>query len=681
MTEDPSPIIVDFETRSKANLKAVGGRKYAEHPSTEVLCAVFWDCASNELLEWWPGHGRIPIDLALVLERDVIAHNGIGFDRHIWRRLGWPEPRRWIDTAECARRAGYPDASLEWLGANLLGRAKDEEGNKFTVKLSRVRPKDTKAGARRGDYYTPTIDEPTRRRVVDYCRSDVELLRDLCPILLEWDDLDFESEVLAVDHAVNDRGFVFDVELARTLLEFDAYLSDVAVDAAAQACAGTVTALGAPMGPVTAGLVRAPQQLAAALASLGAPVPNCERETIESLLRHPDPRVAALAKARLSISSIAKGKLTAGLTRVSADGRLRDTVMYYGAHTGRWSGKALQPHNLKKPTKADTLPRVAEQAQRLAPGKPTRQALDAAVETEIRALIAGDPHPKLASNHVANLLRACITAPPGFVLAVADYSSVEARGLAWAAGDEDALTGFRTPGYDPYRAIAGKLFRVDPASLAKDSFERQLGKIAELGLGYQMGPDKFRASAEDGGVDWAKLEAQGITPEKVVTLWREVHAPCVDFWHATQYAAVEACHGRPSDVGPYRWAKVGPDVWCMLPSGRPIVYHRMHTVRGRRGPELRYYGRKGVEYTYGGKLTENLIQATCRELLARAMVLAEQVGLRPVLSVHDELVCEVPEAEADDALALLEDVMCDLPDWAAGFPIGAEGFVARRYRK
>ncbi len=656
-------LIVDFETRSKANLSDLGGRLYAEHPTTEVLCACFWDPEDGRV-DWVPGQGFPWHESAFrhVHVDGVLAHNANTFDRHIWRRLGWPEPPRWADSAEWARRAGYPSAKLEWLGENLLGRPKDMVGNKFTIGLSRVRPKDTKAGAKRGDYYTPVIDAATRARVVEYCWSDVELLRDLVPILSEWDDLGAENDVLDVDHVINDRGFCFDVDLARVLLDFDAFVGEAACDAAG----------------VLASVVRAPVQFAKALAALGCPVPNAQKETIEPLTHHADPRVAALAKARLAISSICKGKLEAGLDRVSADGRLRDLVGYYGAHTGRWSGRALQPHNLPKPGKEDILPRVSE-----LPPKPARALIEAAVEADIRALRAEDPHPALRSGHVPVLLRACITAPPGRTLLVADYSAVEARGLSWAARDEASLTGFRTPGYCPYRAIAGRLFGVaDPSTIPKDDWRRQFGKQLELGLGYGMGWRKFHDNAAENGVDWALLKHEfKITPESAVGLWREVRWPVVDLWHDLQHAATEAVYGRASEVGPFQWARVDQDVWCLLPSGRPVVYHRMHAVKGKYGPELRYYGRKGVEYTYGGKLTENLVQAMCRDLLGHALVECERAGLCPVLHVHDEIICEVEAAQAEDGLGLLELIMTTPPDWAEGFPIGVEGFIAPRYRK
>ncbi len=420
-------VYVDFETRSRADLETLGGRLYAEHPSTEVLCAV--TCLSHGGRdEWRELHGRFTANVPAVF--DAVAHNGINFDRHVWRRLGWPEPRKWIDTMELARVAGFPEASLEWLGANLLHAAKDLEGNKLTVSLSKPElfygPKlhdllgqeieactasavaesqrlitvsgfdagvvrspakckaalqalgvpvaDTRAatlealrpalsgGARalvearlglglvtaakaaardkciadldaRGVKPAP-VPADVLARVTAYCRKDVELMVRLHREWLEpWEGSDLEG-LEEADRAVIDRGVYFDRELAELLLIADETLRDQALEAAGV----TDTA---ELGPI---------QLKATLASLGAVVDDCTADTIEALLVEAteagEERIAALCRARQALSSIAAGKLRAGLARCSSDGRLRDNTRYYGAHTGRWSGSGMQLQNM-----------------------------------------------------------------------------------------------------------------------------------------------------------------------------------------------------------------------------------------------------------------------------------------------------------------------------------------------
>jgi DNA polymerase len=263
----------------------------------------------------------------------MVAHNGVGFDRHVWARLGWPPPARVVDTAELARVAGYPEASLEWLGANLCGQPKDLEGNKLTVGLSRV------SRAKKTFGQLPPVTPEILARVVQYCRRDVELMVRLYrEHLSQWLDSDVEG-LEAADRAVIDRGICFDRELAEMLLDADECLRDAALEAAG----------------VESTAELAPAQLKNTLLGLGVTVDDCTADTIEALLEECKTmssfdadveRIAALCTARQALSSIAAGKLRAGLLRCSPDGRLRDNTRYYGAHTGRWSGSGMQLQNM-----------------------------------------------------------------------------------------------------------------------------------------------------------------------------------------------------------------------------------------------------------------------------------------------------------------------------------------------
>jgi DNA polymerase bacteriophage-type len=340
-------IFVDFETRSRADLKKIGGRLYAEHPTTEVLCGVTLEDSGYDEPLWYEAVGEGIAAQGDWLRGlgafDAVAHNAIGFDRHVWRRLGWPEPRRWIDTAELARVAGYPEASLEWLGANLCGHPKDLEGNKLTIGLSRV------SRAKKTLGQLPPVTPEILARVVQYCRRDVELMVRLYrEHLSPWDNSDVPGLVEA-DRAVIDRGICFDRDLAETLLLADECLRDAALEAAGVEDATELW----------------PARLKNHFLALGVKVDDCTSDTLDalddelaaalaeesSLTRLPSEWVAlhrarALITARRALSSIAAGKLRAGLLRCSSDGRLRDNTRYYGAHTGRWSGSGMQLQNM-----------------------------------------------------------------------------------------------------------------------------------------------------------------------------------------------------------------------------------------------------------------------------------------------------------------------------------------------
>lgn len=311
----------------------------------------------------------------------------------------------------------------------------------------------------------------------------------------------------------------------------------------------------------------------------------------------------------------------------------------------------------------------------------------------------------LAPGHINTLVRCCLTASPGHLLSVYDFSQVEARALAWAAGDHDALARFAVydsgdhDNGDPYAAMAAKIFGGKPGDYVKGSAGeypgRHIGKQAELGCGYGMGAPKFHRKVIDDGGDWAPIiEAMGVAvepeeaAEMVVAAWRELHYPITCFWKELQAAAVHATTRQESaSAGPFTFHNVDGLVLCELPSGRSLVYRGMRcdfeeSQFGGVRPSLSYLGRKGRERTYGGKLTENVIQAMCRDLMAQALITAEEYGLNPSHTIHDEILNDVPEDQAEDAHALMGEIMCVVPVWAEGMPIAAEGLpLAFRYGK
>jgi DNA polymerase len=283
------------------------------------------------------------------------------------------------------------------------------------------------------------------------------------------------------------------------------------------------------------------------------------------------------------------------------------------------------------------------------------------------------------------------------VLAVCDFSQVEARALAWAAGDHDALKVFQLfdagdkVNGDPYRAMAARIYGKTPAEISKESTERKIGKIAELACGYGQGaggpchpatgkPFGFHGFSVANGADWSKLAP--LTPKAVVDKWRELHEPIVSYWRELERAAMSAVDGIDCAAGPFEYLNCDGLVVCRLPSGRPLVYRGLNVSRDERGrPSLAYTSRKGAERTYGGKLAENAIQAHCRDLMARSLVEAEREGLRPVLTIHDEIICEVPVSDAGAAFELLRAIMHEVPPWAAGMPLAASGHTCERYHK
>lgn len=387
-----------------------------------------------------------------------------------------------------------------------------------------------------------------------------------------------------------------------------------------------------------------------------------------------------LVAARQALANIVLGKVDAGLRRSCPDGRLRDSLAYYGAHTGRWSGKGMQLHNLTRTPEFEHAEKeIAQMIDRVRAGRfPAKQM--------------ARMFPKLKPEHHANvlfaiMLRASIRPDRG-KLAVLDYSLIEARANSWAAGDSKALARFRAydegKGPDPYCSMASKIFGREITKADKE--QRQIGKAAVLGCGYQMGAPKFNANALKAGID---LSAQGVDAVDVVASWRELNSLIVKMWYELERGFQRAAQGRTYRVGPFTFRPNGADVEVVLPSGRSVVYSEAKAKRGRKelpnGMVIRdawnmtYLGQKNFrEHVYGGKLCENLIQALCRDLLADALVRAEAAGLEPIFHVHDEAVCQV---ESNDGFEELRQIMLHPPDWADGLPMNSSGFCEERYRK
>jgi DNA polymerase len=655
------PILLDFESRSRADLKRIGGRNYWAHPSTEALCCVLYDTDRGDIEVWERGDPR-----PAMLERGapLAAHNARGFDRFAAARLGWGEIE--IDTSELARAAGLPGA-LDALATRWLGSAKDKVASKFTKGLSSVRRPTAKTAhrapgraaiaapdwnalskdAQRERGALPVCGPAEMARVVEYCLSDVEILAHGWPILETWQGI--EPDVQRVDRAINDRGVRFDSQLARRLLDEDALNAE-------RVCVETARVCGRTPEDVRK-IARSDSQFPAFTGLPNAQAPVMAEALLGNYLT---PEARAMCAARDALASIARGKLTAGLCHVSPDGRLRDSLKYIGGHTWRWSHTGMQLGNMARPDKRFEEYKAAE--------------IDALVEH----VLAGG---HIDAAQIDLLVRACLLARDGHTLVTEDFSGVEARALAWAAGDHAEMAIHADGKLDPYKVAASQIFGVRYEGVTKA--QRQAGKVAVLACGYGGGAGAIARFAKSLGVD---LSAAGVDEQQIVDGWRASHREIVGFWYACERALGAAIEGKRARVSCFEFVPAGGDVAVLMPNGRPLVYNEAKTRRGERGrPEITYMGRESYggypEKLYGGKIVENLIQSMCRELLAEALVQAEDCGLAPVLHVHDEIVCEVPASDADDGAEALHLIMTSVPDWAEGFPLGAAGHVGSRYRK
>jgi DNA polymerase len=370
-----------------------------------------------------------------------------------------------------------------------------------------------------------------------------------------------------------------------------------------------------------------------------------------------DPKIRRALEIRRDGGKSSVAKYQAIVDRVSTDGRVRGNLMYHGASTGRWSGAGVQLQNLPRETVKDW----AKSASELTENDPKALAI------------------------LSRMIRGTICATPGTRLVWADYAAIEARGVAWLAGQDDLVELFATGG-KVYEEMAASIFSVSVQDIGKDSMERFLGKTVVLGCGYSMGPVKFRQTVAGMGTNITEELAY-----HAVSTYRTKYAAIPKLWNRLNDAAIAAIR-TPKRETIYKQVSFFCDGdWLLirLPSGRKLFYRSPRIVKYV-GP----YGDKdtneymavssltkkwGPERTFGGKLTENIVQGLCRDLIAGAMLDLEDQNYPVIGSVHDEIICEIPDGFG--SIEEMVSIMCRVPDWAKGFPIAAEAKEGKRYGK
>ena len=642
---------LDFETRSTVDLRVSGAYRYAEDPQTEVIMACY--AIDEGPVQTWLHTQPLPEDLRAALEDEnciVVAHNA-GFEKAMLTyilgpRHGWPvpPPHRWDDTAARAARQALP-RSLEGAAMALgLEVQKDTEGRSLMLRMCRPR------SVAEDGKITWWDDDARMKRLAQYCATDVEVERELDKILRQLTPE--EREIWLLTEEMNDRGVAIDVDFAT-------YAVQVASEAQ--------EALNKELNEITDGAVTAATnvgKLRQWLLSKGFGVLEGEDESlnkkaVENLLKSgaiPDD-VRRVLEIRLLAGKSSVKKFQAMLDRVSKDGRVRGNLMYHGASTGRWSGAGVQLQNLPRDTVKDF--------------DWSRKNLTASMDKVLSTL--------------SRMVRGSIMAAPEHRLMWADYAAVEARGVAWLAGQTDLIDLFAKGG-KVYEEMAAVIFNVPAEEIGKDSLERFLGKTVILGCGYSMGAQKFRMSCAAMGTEIDEELAY-----RAVNAYRSNYAKIPRLWKMLDEAAIAAIGQRGRETT-YRSVSFYADKnWLLikLPSGRKLFYRdpRLVTYAGPYGEKV------SVEYsavnsmtkkwnrerTFGGKLTENIVQGLCRDLIADAMLRLETSGYPVIASVHDEVISEVPvgQGSVEEMVAL----MCQLPDWAKDFPLAAEGKEGVRYGK
>lgn len=673
---------LDFETRSVINLRDCGVYRMAEDPSTDIWCAA-WALGAGEVQLWEMGD-PFPEGILDALLRGAKIHAwNANFEHVIWNQV-WTRygaPRVPIEGFVCtmvrAAAVALPRKLEQCAEVLLDGVEKDMAGHRLAIQMAKPRR------PRKAEQHLPGPlwwdDRERRDRLGAYCRQDVEVERALGAKLphLTPD----EHQLWILDQRANGRGVTVDVDLVL----------------GAQAILDVETAeVNAEMRALTGGEVSAVtnhQELLPWVVTQGLATDTVRRGWVEEQLA--DPELDRLLERVLRLRYEAGRTSTAKLERFLAvasllDFRVRGLLQFLAADTGRWGGRLVQPQNLPRPSL-----KVGEDLIDLLAGRGPWRSWGARDRAALVRLLYGPPHEAVASS-----LRGCLIAAPGMDLIAVDYEQIEARVLAWLAGQEDVLEAFRTHG-KVYELMAAKIYGVPMEAVTKGSEMRQMGKVTVLGAGYQMGGSRFVDHAADYGLE--------ITEERgheVIGIFRETNHKIVQFWYDCERAARDAILDpqrsfivgetetsvRRRSCGRVTYQMQGNFLTATLPSGRRLWYcsPRLEEREGWSTPAIRYYGidsrdssrRWRKQSTYGGKLVENLTQAVARDVMAAAVPRLEERGLEMLLTVHDEVILEVPREAPPETLHQVETLMCNAAgEWADGLPIAAEGWRGRRYRK
>lgn len=666
---------LDFETYCELDIKKVGLHRYADHPSCDVWMANY---AINDgpVKRWQPGD---PPPIELFNADQFYAHNA-DFEWIIWwrvmyRKHHWPDCptlQRWHCSMALAHACGMPGKLDELARALRLEHQKNPKGKALITKWSKPKRDGTKPH--------PLDDPDSFAEFCDYCDDDVRAERDAVKHLPIKQLQPQERVYWELQCNINNRGIGVDVETTQKLaLAVRAWKEHLAAECA----------------QITGGIE--PTQLAKLrewLNANGAFMPDMKAETVKATIKQfrdyphhaPARHVQRVIQIQQETSKSSTKKYEVFLSRTSGDRRLRGTQTYHGASTGRVTHPGVQLGNLPR---ADDFAKAAKLAQL---PKDLAEAVQLIEHTDLVA----DPFalsmfhdPMLAySAMIRSVLvadsPACVERPrpPKVKFCAGDYSQIEARFLAWYCRQMDLVNDFAA-GIDRYKIMASRIFGIPVEEIGKDSRERYVGKQCVLAAGFGVGPGGFIARCAKDGVDIEPEEA-----ERAVSEYRGSVPMITRRWYQVQNAAMNAVRNptEPQLIDGVVYVCNKSKTWlaCKLLNGKFLFYYKPHIANDPMFGEGLYCMGSNAKIRWGqislwyGTLIENIVQASCREIMVAAMLRLERAGFRVVLTVHDEIVCEAPiDAPYDD----FHRIMAAPVEWAPGLPVKVEGWEGKRYRK
>lgn len=641
-------LAIDIETFSDVDLQKSGVYAYTASPHFEILLFAYaFDNEEVQIIDLASGE-KLSDEIVTALTDESIIKTAFNtqFERTcLSKHHNKPlSPVSWQCTAVQSAALGLP-LSLEGVAQVLgLSEQKMKEG-KDLIKFFSVPCKATKTnGQRTRNLPHHAMDKWASFKT--YCIRDVEVEMAIRMKIDKYPISQNEQQIFVLDQQINDRGVLVDMKLVERAMECDRLHKE---DTFFQA--QRLTGLENP---------NSVQQLKQWLLENGVEVDSLSKKMVTDLAKESDGEVERLLNLRLQLAKTSIKKYEAIVRAVCPDGRVRGLLQFYGANrTGRWAGRLVQVQNLPQNhindlTLARNLVRKGE-------------------FSTLELLFESVPHV------LSELIRTAFIPKQGHQFIVADFSAIEARVIAWLAGEKWRMDVFATHG-KIYEASASQMFKVPIEEIKKTSPLRQKGKISELALGYGGSVGALTAmGALDMGI--AEEELQGL-----VTAWRQANPNITKLWWDIDKAALKAVKERTSAV--VSRVKIHYEsgiLFVTLPSGRRLSYIKPRI-------ELNKFGKDAITYegigttkkwerieTYGPKLVENIVQAIARDLLAEAMLRVAEKGYDIVMHVHDEIIVE--SKIRPDSLKEVCDIMAVAPAWADGLSLRADGFECEYYRK
>jgi DNA polymerase bacteriophage-type len=654
---------IDIETFSSVDIKKAGLYRYVQSPDFQVLLFAYSvnggptyvvDLAQGERIPW-------EIEMALYDSTVINKAYNAAFEWYCLSKHFRKNPFEWVNQFQCTMFHGLYCGYTAGLGPTAVALGLPQDKRKMSagsslIKLFCTPTKPTKKNGNR----TRTLPhhEPEKWELFkEYCGQDVEVEKEIGKKLSNFPIPESEQKLWVLDQIINANGVAVD----KRLIDGALYINDLTT-ALLTLESHEITKLSNP---------NSTQQLTKWLSEKGVDVENLQKETVSNLIETTDDKdVKRALEIRQELSKTSIKKYQAMASAVCEDGRVRGLLQFYGANrTGRWAGRLVQVQNL---------PRNYLETLGHARGLVRQKKVDA-----LQVVYGNVP------DTLSQLIRTAFIPSNGNSLLVADFSAIEARVIAWLAGEQWRLDVFNTHG-KIYEASASQMFGVPLELIKKGNPEyalRQKGKVAELALGYQGASGALiQMGALNNGLTEDEL------PE-IVRRWRSANKRIVDLWYSIENAALSVLRtGQPAGVRGLILAREsdiqnGLDFLTVtLPSGRKLFYAKPFLSENDFGKEaVHYWGMNQEKHkwekisTYGGKLTENIVQAIARDCLGETIKRLEAVGILPVMHIHDEVVLDIQKQYAN--LDHFVEIMRAPISWAPGLPLNADGFVSEYYKK